>query len=256
MRDAKILQIYEGTSQIQRVVIAREVLIAARSTQPDRSRRVAFAPTGECAFRAAPRLAGRAASFRRAAPRGPFAVRMARHGAGEQVQARAQPGGRAPRRLRTPVASKRRRPRGHVRRTRSPVSCAGARCCRCSCSTTSPRARLRQPADGADRRPDRGRAVGEPEHDVPAAARSRGPRADRGQLGAPRPAQPPLLRDHRRGARGVRRSSSRRCCRSSTRSRARSTRSSARSTATPEGSPGAAAVVCLGPRARSGCGPT
>jgi alkylation response protein AidB-like acyl-CoA dehydrogenase len=30
MRDAKILQIYEGTSQIQRMVIARNVLAAKR----------------------------------------------------------------------------------------------------------------------------------------------------------------------------------------------------------------------------------
>ena len=31
MRDAKIMQLYEGTSQIQRLVIAREVLMPRRS---------------------------------------------------------------------------------------------------------------------------------------------------------------------------------------------------------------------------------
>jgi acyl-CoA dehydrogenase len=30
MRDAKIMQLYEGTSQIQRLVIAREVLMPRR----------------------------------------------------------------------------------------------------------------------------------------------------------------------------------------------------------------------------------
>lgn len=30
MRDAKIYQIYEGTSQIQRVIISREILTAAK----------------------------------------------------------------------------------------------------------------------------------------------------------------------------------------------------------------------------------
>ncbi len=34
MRDAKIMQLYEGTSQIQRLVIAREVLLPRRSEQP------------------------------------------------------------------------------------------------------------------------------------------------------------------------------------------------------------------------------
>jgi len=34
MRDAKLLQIYEGTSQIQRVVIARETLLPRRAEEP------------------------------------------------------------------------------------------------------------------------------------------------------------------------------------------------------------------------------
>jgi acyl-CoA dehydrogenase len=34
MRDAKIMQLYEGTSQIQRLVIAREVLLPRRTEEP------------------------------------------------------------------------------------------------------------------------------------------------------------------------------------------------------------------------------
>jgi acyl-CoA dehydrogenase len=34
MRDAKIMQLYEGTSQIQRLVIAREVLMPRRIEEP------------------------------------------------------------------------------------------------------------------------------------------------------------------------------------------------------------------------------
>jgi len=36
MRDAKIMQLYEGTSQIQRLVIAREVLMPRRIEEPQR----------------------------------------------------------------------------------------------------------------------------------------------------------------------------------------------------------------------------
>jgi acyl-CoA dehydrogenase len=35
MRDAKIMQLYEGTSQIQRLVIAREVLMPRRVEEPE-----------------------------------------------------------------------------------------------------------------------------------------------------------------------------------------------------------------------------
>ena len=59
--------------------------------------------------------------------------------------------------------------------------------------------------------------LGEPEHDVPAAARARVARADRGPVGAPRAAQPALLLDHRGGPGGVRAAASRTCGRSSTR---------------------------------------
>jgi acyl-CoA dehydrogenase len=34
MRDAKIMQLYEGTSQIQRLVIARETLLPRRVSEP------------------------------------------------------------------------------------------------------------------------------------------------------------------------------------------------------------------------------
>ncbi len=34
MRDAKIMQLYEGTSQIQRLVIARETLMPRRAETP------------------------------------------------------------------------------------------------------------------------------------------------------------------------------------------------------------------------------
>ncbi len=36
MRDAKIMQLYEGTSQIQRLVIARETLLPRRVEEPVR----------------------------------------------------------------------------------------------------------------------------------------------------------------------------------------------------------------------------
>jgi acyl-CoA dehydrogenase len=35
MRDAKIMQLYEGTSQIQRLVIAREILAPRQVTEPE-----------------------------------------------------------------------------------------------------------------------------------------------------------------------------------------------------------------------------
>jgi acyl-CoA dehydrogenase len=35
MRDAKIMQLYEGTSQIQRLVIAREVLMPRQEPPPE-----------------------------------------------------------------------------------------------------------------------------------------------------------------------------------------------------------------------------
>src|SRR5215210_2727394 len=43
MRDAKIMQLYEGTSQIQRLVIAREVLLPRRVAEPAAERQLAVA---------------------------------------------------------------------------------------------------------------------------------------------------------------------------------------------------------------------
>ena len=47
-RDAKIMQLYEGTSQIQRLVIARETLLAA-ARRGARGRRLARVPVGPAA---------------------------------------------------------------------------------------------------------------------------------------------------------------------------------------------------------------
>ena len=105
---------------------------------------------------------------------------------------------------------------------------------------------------GAD---DRGRALRQPEHDVPAAAPAREPGPDRGQLGAPRAPHAALLLAHRRRAAPSTSGWSRRCGPSSTRSRARSTRSCARCTAL-EDARGAEAAVVLRPRPPCACGPT
>jgi acyl-CoA dehydrogenase len=43
MRDAKIMQLYEGTSQIQRLVIAREVFIPRQIEHPRVERQLAAA---------------------------------------------------------------------------------------------------------------------------------------------------------------------------------------------------------------------
>ena len=43
MRDAKIMQLYEGTSQIQRLVIAREILLPRQVDEPAVERQLAAA---------------------------------------------------------------------------------------------------------------------------------------------------------------------------------------------------------------------
>ena len=168
MRDAKIMQLYEGTSQIQRLVIAREVLMPRRVEEPQpewrRSppRRKLSASTGECISEGPPLERSRPLACQDGQPDGPR----------EQVEAGAQPPGRA---------RGRRAGRGAAARARA--AAPGSR------SPGELRRRevlpllvlhliargpeLRQPADGADRRDDRGRALGEPEHDVPAAAPAR-----------------------------------------------------------------------------------
>src|SRR5881227_874129 len=45
MRDAKIMQLYEGTSQIQRLVIAREVLLPRQAEKPTGKRKLKMAHT-------------------------------------------------------------------------------------------------------------------------------------------------------------------------------------------------------------------
>jgi acyl-CoA dehydrogenase len=43
MRDAKIMQLYEGTSQIQRLVIAREILMPRPADEPAADHKLAAA---------------------------------------------------------------------------------------------------------------------------------------------------------------------------------------------------------------------
>src|SRR5215210_1586527 len=58
-------------------------------------------------------------------------------------------------------------------------------------------AELRQPADGADRRDDRRRPLGEPQHLVPAASATGGSLPHQGRVGAPGATVAPLLLAHR-----------------------------------------------------------
>ena len=51
MRDAKILQLYEGTAQIQRLVIARETLLPRRVEEPQLACRLARGRRGAAAAR-------------------------------------------------------------------------------------------------------------------------------------------------------------------------------------------------------------
>ena len=74
MRDAKIMQLYEGTSQIQRLVIARETLLPRRVEEPAPRRRSAVRRSEAPAARAAPPPAA-AGTRRRAMSRAPSARR-------------------------------------------------------------------------------------------------------------------------------------------------------------------------------------
>ena len=159
-RDAKIMQLYEGTSQIQRLVIAREMLMPRRVEEP-RSRRCRVAPR----VRTFPRgRRGRplvVVGARRAG--GPRACRIqgrCRPGAPSASAARRRPqppgrprGGRAGRWHRgRPAASAGRHARargsGPLQRRDAPPRGAAA-------AGAAPDRRgpvLRQPADGAHRR--------------------------------------------------------------------------------------------------------
>ena len=101
MRDAKIMQLYEGTSQIQRLVIARETLLPRRVEEPPRSRRPRDGLTRRGAAqprrrgREAPRRPGsRATSGRHRQPSRPPGLRRAdprRVGPAQLAQLRASP---------------------------------------------------------------------------------------------------------------------------------------------------------------------
>ena len=78
MRDAKIMQLYEGTSQIQRLVIARETLLPRRIEEPARRRRAAKTPAAAGAPPSRRRLSRRAMSGAPApAARAPSTARRA-----------------------------------------------------------------------------------------------------------------------------------------------------------------------------------
>ena len=70
MRDAKIMQLYEGTSQIQRLVIARETLLPRRIEEPAPPRRCSRFRT-RAAWAAPPRAAAGTRRARCRAPRAP-----------------------------------------------------------------------------------------------------------------------------------------------------------------------------------------
>jgi hypothetical protein len=57
MRDAKIMQLYEGTSQIQRLVIAREVLMPRQIEEPQPETTSEEVEAGERAAEEAPAAA-------------------------------------------------------------------------------------------------------------------------------------------------------------------------------------------------------
>ena len=83
MRDAKIMQLYEGTSQIQRLVIAREVLMPAGSTSRRRHRRCLTAATGTAMRRPRSTLYSPVQGLPASLPGGPGASPFAGRGLGE-----------------------------------------------------------------------------------------------------------------------------------------------------------------------------
>ena len=149
MRDAKIMQLYEGTSQIQRLVIARETLLPRRIEEP--------AAAGGLAGRRRRAAVRPARHTRRAWRRRPAAPSSAVAEAAPLAAARAAAGA-APR---APASAA-----GPVRRRPAPARPAAAP----GAALPGRRPVLRQPAHGA--RPRRHRRAGrrQPEHDVPAAA--------------------------------------------------------------------------------------
>ena len=78
MRDAKIMQLYEGTSQIQRLVIAKEVLMGRNVEQPIRDRDQDSRPRSPRSSRRPPRPPSRRTARKHAkgpAAAGPFSFR-------------------------------------------------------------------------------------------------------------------------------------------------------------------------------------
>ena len=107
MRDAKIMQLYEGTSQIQRLVIARETLLPRRVEEPATAagvarRRPAPPPvgrpvrprTGRAPWPPSPIVGGHGAS--RSAPLAATAASLERRrrGRARRLRAATGPGGR------------------------------------------------------------------------------------------------------------------------------------------------------------------
>ena len=164
MRDAKIMQLYEGTSQIQRLVIARETLLPRRVEEPAAASPGAqtAVPTGRRERPVVDPAARRRAIRRRSG---------AAYWAGCQVPA-SDAGGRRRGGAARGGARRRRAAGARGRGLADPLvaELRRAGCCGCSSCTSSARAVLRQPAHRARRRGHRRAAGGQPEHDVPAAA--------------------------------------------------------------------------------------
>ena len=161
MRDAKIMQLYEGTSQIQRLVIARETLLPRRIEEPQP--RPSLQPGGSIYAPACEGAPGRGQI------QGPWPSRKTTQAAAEaasvdQARAAVEAPGDGPR---PGEGTGRHRPAHRRPAAGGPAAAAGA-------AFRLPGAVLRQPADGPHRGAHGGRAGGQPEHDVPAAADARG----------------------------------------------------------------------------------
>ena len=182
MRDAKIMQLYEGTSQIQRLVIAREVLMPRRVEEPAGCGGVDRAAV--LAARRGPPCAPGCVSMRCVSGSKRERSRAAVREAVAQAGGLEAAAGRSARKAQDPFTGELRR------REVLPLLVLHL-----IAQGPSYGNQLMERIGEHDRR----RAVGEPEHDVPAAAPARGARADPRRLGAPRAAHPPLLLAHGRG---------------------------------------------------------
>ena len=213
MRDAKIMQLYEGTSQIQRLVIARETLLPRRIEEPAAARRAQASARRHASTEASLRrlIRGRALPQDDAGGRRGRLVEDAR----AALEAPGAPARAAPR-----------GPGGDRSAHRRPA--ARGLLPLLVLHFVSPGAVLRQPAHGPHRVADGGRAGGQPEHDVPAAALARGRGLRRRRVGAPGAPVAALLPDHRLRARPSSSAWRASCGRGSTASPPPSTRSARR----------------------------